>query len=100
MLIAEDLVAKRTSKRTPATVKGRAGRTGQRRAKSPRPPAAKNVPSKGAVPPAVASDIRESWPAQRRAATTAARSQHGTMVDERALARATSGQRWAARKTR
>jgi len=93
-------VAKRTSKRTAVTVRDRVSRTGQRRVKSPQTPAAKDVAPKSAVPPAVKSDIRESWSAQKQEAATAARSQHGTMVDERALARATSGQRWAARKTR
>ncbi len=58
--------------------------------------AAKKVAKKGA---------KKAQPASTRASRTLAtekalKAQHGALVDERAHARATSGQRWAARKPR
>ena len=48
----------------------------------------------------VQAKARESWKAQEHDASAAVKAQHGTMIDERALARATDGHHWANRKPR
>jgi hypothetical protein len=125
MKITEDFVAKRASDSIRRTTAKRVGRTsgrtakglakviavrktsepGLRRKKAPMK-AAKEAPAEAPKADAVVAarqaqtKARESWKAQEQHAADAVKSQHGTMVDERALARATDGQRWAARKPR
>ena len=115
-------MAKRPSDRTPVTVAERRRRSGGRIAKgldkvkalpkkskpgergkalkqAAKPPQ-KLAPKKDPVAAAEQAKVRESWKAQEQRASAAVKSQHGATVDERALARATDGQRWAARRTR
>ena len=109
--MTEDFVAKRTSKRALVPVKKRVVRTRKRTAKGPgkvtairntsipaKPPI--KAPKNNPAPTPTRAEVRESWLAQQQDAAAAAKSQHGALVDERALTRATSGHRWAARKTR
>lgn len=61
--------------------------------------------AKTAAKKAVKKVAKKAKPASTRttrnlATEEALKAQHGALVDERALARATSGQRWAARKPR
>jgi hypothetical protein len=60
----------------------------------------KPEPLKGPGAKATAATARDSWNAQIQDAAGAVKAQHGEAVDERALARATDGRRWAARATR
>ena len=60
----------------------------------------RKAPKKDPVTAAKQAKVRESWKAQEHDASAAVKTQHGTTIDERARARATDGQRWAARKTR
>lgn len=86
-------MAKRPSNKalvTKATVK-----TKTLKAAQPPKPVAKQPPSAETI----RTKARASWNAQEREAAHLAKSRHGATVDERALARSTDGQRWAARKT-
>lgn len=60
----------------------------------------KKGPPKDPVAAAKRAKTRASWRVVENDATAVAQAQQGAVVDERALARTTSGKRWANRKPR
>ena len=111
-------MAKRASKSTRVTAAKRGGRTIRRTAKRSNSvravsKKAKAIPEK-AVPAEVTAEternrdsaakatqttLRKSWKGQQQDAAAFAKTQHGTIIDERAHVRATTGHRWTARRT-
>lgn len=57
-------------------------------------------PKKDPVAAAARAKTREAWKSQSKAATSIELSKHGSLVDERARVRATTGMSWSNRKPR
>jgi hypothetical protein len=64
---------------------------------------AEMTPETGPRPAAEAelaqTTLRKAWKGQQQDAAASAKIQHGTMLDQRAHVRATTGHRWTSRKT-
>lgn len=86
--------------RTMGRIAGKIDKVRASRKKAKPPARGTKKPPKDLVAAAKQTKLRGSWKAQERSAESAVKVQHGVTVDERALTRATNGQRWAARQTR
>jgi hypothetical protein len=56
-------------------------------------------PNRDPVAEARQTSLRKTWKRQQQDDAAFAKTQHGAIIDERAHVRATTGHRWAARKT-